>query len=112
MIYGNSNGASKQITVTATLLDGACANQELSQTINFTAPAACNITEPSCPLTLELSGTGENEDYSAESTITTTQNFETGAIATIKANQSITLTAGFHAKAGSNLLINNEGCSN
>lgn len=65
-----------------------------------------------CFDSLILSGTvTQDSGYFASNYIKSTQVFESGTTDTIGATNFVQLKAGFHAKAGSNLLINNSGCS-
>lgn len=110
IVYDVANGQAKTLTITTNLIGGNCGNLEYVETFSYTAPAACvgNL----CETDLTLSGTGNSQDYQASSTIISTQIFESGIVATIGATQSVTLPVGFHAKTGSQIIINNQGCNN
>lgn len=114
VVFDIADGQQNDFSVTVDLIGGNC-NTIISatETYSFIAPTDCLGTVPTCQDSLILSGiiTTDNT-FEASDFIKTTQVFDSLAVNTIGATNFVTLNAGFHAKAGTTLTINNSGCTN
>lgn len=111
VVYQAANGQPQNYVAFVDLMGGNCPTViSDSEPYSFTAPNGC-IENP-CLENLVIDGIiATTEEYKASNSIISTQVFEQGADVHVGATNAVTLLPGFQAKAGSQVLINNIGCS-
>lgn len=114
VVYDYADGAQNNIAITASIFGGPCASTiTLTQSHSWVAPTGCPNTVSSCLSYLNLTGAITTiQDYKVKDSIVSVQVIESSSTTHYGANNHyIKLLPGFHAKAGSNVIINLTGCN-